>query len=85
MKKSRTFEERFILKIFELSQAAGDTYTVLDSAVLEKAMGITDKKARNIINQLAQANFIRKKSKTEFHLSQQGISLVERLLESEDS
>lgn len=83
MSKSLTLEERCIIKIYEISKEAGDMRYPFESSVLEKAMGITDKKARNILNQLAQANFIRKKG-TEFHISEQGICLVKRLLGIDD-
>lgn len=78
---ARTKDEQFILCAYETASKLGDVNMVLDRHVIGQMAGIKTKGTDAICNLLAQANFIKKLSTTEFRLTPNGEALALRLLE----
>jgi len=70
-----TKEERFLLKLFEMANESNpiDRYTI-GSAMGQKSRGVD-----TIVNQLAQANFVKKASGDHVFLTPNGLELIDRL------
>ncbi len=70
-----TKEERFLLKLFEMAKDSDlvDRYTI-GSAMGQKSRGVD-----TIVNQLAQANFVKKAGGDHICLTQNGLDLIDRL------
>jgi Mn-dependent DtxR family transcriptional regulator len=74
-----TRDELFLIKLFELSQAAGDAFQEIDRYEVGKAIGQNDKSVDNIVRMLAQTNFVKKGEGNSIYLTQNGDSLVSDL------
>lgn len=72
-----TKDERFVITAYE---AAGeDPHAEQDRYKIGEKCGLSPKAVDTICNLLAQANFIKKTGKTEFHLTDNGVNLALRL------
>lgn len=75
-KKGLTPDERFLLKLYELSIAKGDPFQKIASKLIAKGISQTETSVKNIVKLLAQANFIKKVGDTEVCLTEQGYRFV---------
>jgi len=75
---SRTKEEMFLIKLYEMAEKLGDAFTFINPSLVGKAIFVKDKRVQNIIQQLTQANFTRK-SDGLISLTPHGLRLVENL------
>lgn len=80
-KKATTKDELFLLKLYEMANQLGDPHEEVDRYAIGRAIGQNDKGIDTISRLLAQANFIKKGEGNAVYLTQNGISLVHRLLE----
>lgn len=81
MKKGTTKDESFLIKLHEMSIARGGIDEEVDRYAIGKAIGQNDRGIDNIVNLLAQANFIKKKDDKSVYLTENGLRLVNTLLE----
>jgi hypothetical protein len=77
---SKTKDERFVMCAYEAALKSGDLDTVLDRYEIGRRAGLSPKGVNAICNLLAQANFIKKLSDSEFRLTSNGEALAKRLL-----
>ncbi len=75
-KKGLTPDERFLLKLYELSNAKGGPFHKIASNRIAKEISQTETSVKNIVKLLAQANFIKKIGDTEVCLTEQGHRFV---------
>ncbi len=80
----KTKEEKYVVRAYYKALELGDPYIVMDKYIIgiELGLGLHAKGLDSICNQLAQANFIKKVGKTEFHLTANGIALATRVIGS---
>jgi len=71
-----TKEERFLLKLYELSLASDEP---LDPIEAGRLIGIAPKGVKTICKNLAQANFIQKEGEEWVSLTRHGKNLAEEL------
>lgn len=79
--KGHTPDERFLLKLYELSNAKGDPFQKVETKHIAKGIGQTETSVKNIVKLLGQANFIKKIGDTAVCLTQQGYTFVQKELE----
>jgi Mn-dependent DtxR family transcriptional regulator len=75
-KKGHTPDERFLLKLYELSNAKGHPFNPIPSKDVAKAICHKETAVKNMIKLLAQANFIKKVGETSVCLTKQGCAFV---------
>ena len=80
-KKGTTPDERFLLKLYEFSNAKGHSFQNIPIKDVAKAIAYKETAVKNIVKLLAQANFIKKVGETSVCLTQQGCDFVLRELE----
>jgi Mn-dependent DtxR family transcriptional regulator len=80
-KKGLTPDERFLLKLYELSNKKGDPFQKVSCKLVAQGISQTETSVKNIVKLLAQANFIKKIGDTEVCLTQQGYQFVLNELE----
>jgi hypothetical protein len=80
-----TKDERFLIKLRELAEKTGDVFSEVNRSVIGKAIGENDHVVNNIIRHLAQANFIKKGEDDMVYITQNGINLVDSLLEQKSN
>ena len=78
---SRTKDERFILKMYEVASKTGDIEFVVNRYEIGRSIGMQEKGVDTICVLLGQANFIKKAGKEEIFLTPQGEQLALRLLD----
>lgn len=76
-KRATTKDELFLLKLFELASRRGDPTTPIDRYDVGKAIGQNDRSVDNIVNLLAQTNFIKKGEEKEIFLTPHGLRSLE--------
>jgi len=79
MKKSRTRDELFLVKLEEMALLQKDPYAEVDRYAVGKAMGQGDRSVDNIVRMLAQTNFIKKGEGNAVYLTPHGLTLVHSL------
>lgn len=80
MKKSRTKDEFFLIKLYQLARAEGNEEEAIDCFAIGREIGQNDKGIKVIANQLAQANFVKKGEDNTVYLTSHGLGLVQELL-----
>lgn len=78
-KPHHTKDENFVLSLYEEAQASGDVENPIERYQAGTRAGLSPKAVDAICKLLVKANFIRKASETEIHLTPHGIALAERL------
>ncbi|MBS0615845.1 MAG: hypothetical protein JSR58_04760 [Verrucomicrobia bacterium] len=76
-KRATTKDELYLLKLHELALRKGDPTTPIDRYEVGKAIGQHDKSVDNIVNLLAQTNFIKKGDGKEIFLTPHGLRSLE--------
>lgn len=79
VEQARTKDERFMLRLYEEASKQQDLETPFDRYQIGQAVGLQPKAVDTICNLLAQANFIKKRGKTEISITPHGVKLVEEL------
>lgn len=80
MKKSKTKDEMFMVRLYEESYKQGDLFTAFDRYYIGEKAGLQHRGVNAICTLLLQANFLKKKGDTEVCLTPHGLKLVESLL-----
>lgn len=80
-KKGKTREELFLLKLYEIVVARGDLRQEIDRYAVGQAIGQNDRSVDNIVLLLVKTHFIKKDEGNAVSLTQNGLRLVESLLE----
>ncbi len=68
-----------MLRLYDEASLQEDIETPLDRYQIGQAVGLQPKAVDTICHLLVQANFIKKRGKTEISLTPHGVKLVERL------
>ena len=79
--KAHTKEEKFILTLHDLAEAAGDPQAEISRYAIGEKIGMHPKGIDTICNQLAQANFIKKVGDVLVYLTPNGERLYQSLIE----
>jgi hypothetical protein len=79
--KGHTPDERFLLKLYEIASAKGDPFQKIESTVVAKAICYKETAVKNIINMLAQTNFIKKIGDSAVCLTKNGYDFVHNELQ----
>lgn len=79
--KATTKDELFLLKLFQMASAKGDSFEEIDRYAVGKAVGLNERAIDNIVRHLAQANFVKKGDENSIYLTEQGMRLIETLKE----
>lgn len=77
--KGRTKEEKFLIAIYEAAIASGDKENEVDRYAVGQKLGLHPRGIDTICNQLAQANFIKKRGPTFLTVTDNGRRLFEEL------
>jgi len=80
-KKGTTKDELFLVKLHELASQLGDVQHPFDRFEIGRAIGQNDKGANVIARDLAQANFVKKADGDAVYLTDNGLRLVESLID----
>ncbi len=80
MMAAKTKEERFVVELYDQAEDLGDFEEFIEVSKVADAVGLGPKAIKNVLNTLAGANFIRKRSPNQVALTQNGIRLAEELL-----
>lgn len=75
----RTKDESFMLRLYEEASKQSEIDAPLDRYAIGVLVGLQQKAVDTICNLLAQANFIKKQSKTEISITPHGVKLVQNL------
>lgn len=78
---SRTKDERFILRMYEVASKTGEIDHIVNRYEIGRSIGMQERGVDTICVLLGQANFIKKAGKDEIYLTPQGEQLALRLLE----
>lgn len=81
--KARTKDENFMIRLYEEALKSPDINDSFDRYYIGSLAGIQPKAVDAICTLLGQANFIKKKDRTEISITPQGINLVKNILESD--
>lgn len=74
----RTKEEQYVIELYKRTvQGSEDSVDIFD---LGSSLGQSERQTKYSVQALAQANFIRKLSKTEIAIAPRGVKLAEELL-----
>ncbi len=73
----KTIDERFMLKLFELSMAQGDPFQAISIKRVTEEIHQKETAIKNVVKMLGQSNFIKKIGDTEVRLTQQGLQFVQ--------
>ncbi len=79
--KSKTPDERLLLKLYHVAMENGDLYTPIDLRGIALSLGQKEIAIKNITKLLAQANFLEKIDDSTVHLTQRGCNFVIDFLE----
>lgn len=77
--KARTKDEMFMIRLYEEAFKQEGIEAILDRYQIGQLAGLQPKAVDTICTLLGQANFIKKRSKTEISITPHGIKLVESL------
>ncbi len=75
-----TKEERFLITTYYELSKLNDLEAPLNREAIGRLNGLSPKVVQHVCNQLAHANFIKKKGVEEFFLTQNGIDLAKSLI-----
>lgn len=75
----RTKDEFFLLKLFEIASSRGDHFQEVYVDEVGDAIGLAERSIKNIVNLLAQTNFIKKGDRGMVYLTPHGLKLVQKL------
>jgi hypothetical protein len=78
--KSMTRDEIFLVKLYNMAQVLGSPWEEVDRYAVGQAIGQNDKSVDNIVNLLAQTNFIKKGEGKAIYLTENGKGLIDQLL-----
>lgn len=81
-KKGTTKDELFLIKLYEFASKLGSPQEAIDRYEIGRAIGQNDRGTYVISRDLAQANFVKKAEDEAVYLTDNGIRLVESLLEN---
>ena len=79
VERARTKDETFMLRLYEQASKQADLEDPLDRYEIGKLASLHPIAVDTICNLLAQANFIKKRSKTEISITPHGVKLVKSL------
>lgn len=74
---AKTIDERFMLKLYELSMANGDPFFEVSIQRITTEIHQKETAIKNVVKMLGQANFIKKVGDTGVRLTQQGLAFVQ--------
>lgn len=77
---ARTKEEKFLAAVYDAAIALGDISHEVNRYTVGQKIGLHPRGIDTICNQLAQANFIKKRGSEEIEITQNGVALVKQLL-----
>lgn len=77
--KARTKEEKLLVAIYDQAMAEGDQDTEVDRYSVGQKIGLHPRGINTICNELAQANFIKKRGETGVVITPQGVNLIQQL------
>lgn len=78
VEQTKTKEERYILKAYEMALASGDISLELERYEIGEALGYSYRTVNAMCNTLLQANFFKKTDETTLQLTSRGIELAKR-------
>jgi len=78
-KRSATKDELFLLKLYSLSTDDEECQSLHDPVYVASLIGVSPKSCKNMVNTLAQANFIKKFSDGLIRLTPHGRKLAVQL------
>ncbi|KAF3361831.1 Uncharacterized protein PHSC3_001597 [Chlamydiales bacterium STE3] len=78
--QSRTKEEKFLIAAYEAALVFGDFTHEVNRYTVGQQIGLHPRGIDTICNQLAQANFIKKRGKEEISVTQNGLSLINQIV-----
>lgn len=76
-----TKDESFLIKLYEQAKDQGDLGLEINYYSIGEKMVLTEKVIKNIVRDLAQANFIKKVDQDTITLTQNGINLAQKFQE----
>lgn len=79
--KAKTKDEMFMIRLYEQASKLDDIEDPLDRYAIGILAGLQPKAVDTICTLLGQANFIKKRSKTEISITPHGVNLVLSLIE----
>lgn len=74
--KARTKEEKFLFAVYEAALALGDSSTEVNRYEVGQKIGLHPRGINTICNNLAQANFVKKRGPELLNITDQGIQLI---------
>ena len=78
--KRRTPEERLLLQVYDMAAGRGDLYGDLDPWEVASELQLSPKKAKTLLRNLYQGNFLKKVSDQALRLTPHGERYVNQLL-----
>lgn len=80
MKKAKTKDEMFMIRLYEEASKQGDLFASFDRYFIGQKAGLQQRGVNAICTLLLQANFLKKQGDTEVSLTPHGLKLVQSLL-----
>ncbi len=77
--KARTKEEKFLIAAYEAAKATGDWEAEIDRYVVGQKIGLHPRGINTIVQELTQANFIKKRGETAIVVTDHGVKLIDEL------
>lgn len=77
---AKTKDENYVISLYRAAKETGNLETSFNRYEIGEKAGINPKAVNAICKLLVQANFIRKSSEEEIHLTSRGVDLALRLL-----
>lgn len=77
---ARTKEEKFLVAVFETATSLGDSSQEVNRYSVGQKIGLHPRGIDTICNQLAQANFIKKRGPEEIMITPNGLALIQEIL-----
>lgn len=74
--KARTKEEKFLIAVYETALILGDPFVEVDRYEVGQKIGLHPRGINTICNNLAQANFIKKRGPELLCLTPHGMQLI---------
>ena len=75
-KKGLTPDERFLIALYQLAGKKGDSFRPTETSLIAKAICYKETAVKNIVNMLAQTNFIKKIDHSTVSLTPHGQNFV---------
>lgn len=77
--KARTKEEKFLIAAYEAAKSTGDPEAEIDRYVVGQRIGLHPRGINTIVQELTQANFVRKRGQTAIVVTDHGVLLIEEI------